>query len=196
MESFFEYRQLYQSFLSKQICRTTLIDKKASKLSERYIVQGIAILANEHLEPQKCRNCCGRIQEASPQDDADWLMRAMRQCPKKQARRAQLIGLTRTALSAKLSTIVKSLCIARVLRHFVLVPCEICVKKLLLTETIYLSRILRSQTISLIHACASLCSFKHGYLSLQKYSLQQYFIKKLPLPILLHNLRIYPQSTS
>ena len=30
-------------------------------------------------------------------------------------------------LSAKLSTIVKSLCIARVLRHFVLVPCEICV---------------------------------------------------------------------
>ena len=40
-------------------------------------------------------------------------------------------------LSAKLSTIVKSLCIARVLRHFVLVPHEICVKKLLLTETIY-----------------------------------------------------------
>lgn len=49
---------------------------------------------------------------------------------------------------------------------------------------------------SLIHACASLCSFKHGYLSLQKYSLQQYFIKKLPLPTLLHNRRFYPQSTS
>ena len=41
-------------------------------------MQGIAILANEHLEAEKCRNCCGRIQEASPQDDADWLMRAMR----------------------------------------------------------------------------------------------------------------------
>ena len=37
-------------FLSKQICRTTLIDKKASKLSDGYIVQGIAILANEHPE--------------------------------------------------------------------------------------------------------------------------------------------------
>ena len=49
---------------------------------------------------------------------------------------------------------------------------------------------------SLIHACASLCSFNHGYLSLQKYSLQQYFIKKLPLPTLLHNRRFYPQSTS
>ena len=40
-------------------------------------------------------------------------------------------------LSAKLSTIVKSLCIARVLRHFVLIPHEIWVNKLLLTETIY-----------------------------------------------------------
>ena len=51
---------------------------------------------------------------------------------------------------------------------------------------------------SLIHACASLCSFNHGYLSLplQKCSLQQYFIKKLPLPTLLHNRRFYPQSTS
>ena len=49
---------------------------------------------------------------------------------------------------------------------------------------------------SLTHACASLRSFKHGYLSLQKYSLQQYFIKKLPLPTLLHNRRFYPQSTS
>ena len=54
----------------------------------------------------------------------------------------------------------------------------------------------KNKVESLTHACASLCSFKHGYLSLQKYSLQQYFIKKLPLPILLHNLRIYPQSTS
>ena len=30
-----------------RVCRTTLIDKKASKLSDGYIVQGIAILANE-----------------------------------------------------------------------------------------------------------------------------------------------------
>ena len=50
-------------------------------------MQGIAILANEHLVPSKCRNC----------------------------------------LSAKQSAVEKSLSIARVLRHFVLVPCEICV---------------------------------------------------------------------
>ena len=48
----------------------------------------------------------------------------------------------------------------------------------------------------LTHACASFHSFKHGYLSLQKCSLQQYFIKKLPLPIWFHNCRLYPQSTS
>ena len=48
-------------------------------------MQGIAILANEHLVPSKCRNC----------------------------------------LSAKQSAVEKSLSIARVLRHFVLVPCEI-----------------------------------------------------------------------
>ena len=35
----------------KRVRRTMLIDKKASKLSDGYIVQGIAILANEHLEP-------------------------------------------------------------------------------------------------------------------------------------------------
>ena len=64
-------------------------------------MQGIAILANEHLVPSKCRNC----------------------------------------LSAKQATVENSLSIARVLRHFVLVPCEICVKKLLLTGTMYLSRI-------------------------------------------------------
>ena len=50
-------------------------------------MQGIAILANEHLVPSKCRNC----------------------------------------LSAKQATVENSLSIARVLRHFVLVPCEICV---------------------------------------------------------------------
>ena len=30
---------------------------------------------------------------------------------------------------------------------------------------------MKSTVVSLTHACASLCSFKHGYLSLQKYSL-------------------------
>ena len=34
----------------KRVRRTMLIDKKASKLSDGYIVQGIAILANECLE--------------------------------------------------------------------------------------------------------------------------------------------------
>ena len=34
----------------KRVRRTTLIDKKASKFSDGYIVQGIAILANECLE--------------------------------------------------------------------------------------------------------------------------------------------------
>ena len=104
-------------------------------------------------------------------------------------------------LSAKLSTIVKSLCIARVLRHFVLIPHEICVvpfghwKIAPDRNDISLANI-ESLVESLTHACASLRSFKHGYLSLQKYSLQQYFIKKLPLPTLLHNRRFYPQSTS
>ena len=70
-----------------------------------------------------------------------------------------------TVWALNLTYIVEFLSFARVLRHFVLVPCEICVKKLLLTETIY-SRD------------------------------QQYFIKKLPLPTLLHNRRFYPQSTS
>lgn len=104
-------------------------------------------------------------------------------------------------LSAKLSTIIKSLCIARVLRHFVLVPCEICVvpfghwKIAPDRNDISLANI-ESLVESLTHACASLRSFNHGYLSLQKYSLQQYFIKKLPLPTLLHNRRFYPQSTS
>ena len=92
-------------------------------------------------------------------------------------------------LSAKLSTIVKSLCIARVLRHFVLIPHEICVKKLLLTETIYsrdqqyfIKKLppptwfhncrIYPQSTSWLHQlvdtprhkriCASLCSFKCG----------------------------------
>ena len=50
--------------------------------------------------------------------------------------------------------------------------------------------------MSITHAFASLCSFKHGYLSLQKCSLQQYFIKKLPLPTWLHNCRIYPSKNT
>ena len=86
-------------------------------------------------------------------------------------------------------------------RSFVLLPCEICVvpfghRKIAVDwNDIPLAK-MKSTVVGLTHACASLCSFKHGYLSLQKCSLQQYFIKKLPLPILLHNLRIYPQSTS
>ncbi len=86
-------------------------------------------------------------------------------------------------------------------RSFVLVPCEICVvpfghRKIAANWNDIPLANRENKVESLTHACASLCSFKHGYLSLQKYSLQQYFIKKLPLPILLHNLRIYPQSTS
>ena len=65
----------------------------SSTLSERYIVQGIAILANEHLEAEKQGNNTKRL------------------------------------LSNKIGA-----------ARFVLLPCEICVKKLLLTETIYLSR--------------------------------------------------------
>lgn len=49
--SFLSVDSCINLFLSKQICRTTLIDKNTSKLSDGYIVQGIAILANEHLEP-------------------------------------------------------------------------------------------------------------------------------------------------
>ena len=86
-------------------------------------------------------------------------------------------------------------------RSFVLLPCEICVvpfghRKIAADwNDIPLAK-MKSTVVGLTHACASLCSFKHGYLSLQKYSLQQYFIKKLPLPILLHNLRIYPSKNT
>ena len=101
----------------------------------------------------------------------------------------------------KLTYIEEFFSFARVLRHFVLVPCEICVVPYghwkIATDWNDVPLANRENKVeSLIHACASLCSFKHGYLSLQKYSLQQYFIKKLPLPILLHNCRFYPQSTS
>ena len=79
-------------------------------------------------------------------------------------------------LSAKLSTIVKSLCIARVLRHFVLVPHEICVVPFghwkIAPDRNDISIANRESIVkSLTHACASLRSFKHGYLSLQKCSL-------------------------
>ena len=79
-------------------------------------------------------------------------------------------------LSAKLSTIVKSLCIARVLRHFVLIPHEICVVPFghwkIAPDRNDISLANKESLIeSLTHACASLCSFKHGYLSLQKCSL-------------------------
>lgn len=84
---------------------------------------------------------------------------------------------------------------------FVLAPCEICVVPFghwkIAPDRNDISRAnIRSTVVSLTHACASLRSFKHGYLSLQKYSLQQYFITKPPLPTLLHNRRFYPQSTS
>ena len=86
-------------------------------------------------------------------------------------------------------------------RSFVLVPCEICVvpfgHRKIAADWNDISLANRENKVeSLTPACASLCSFKHGYLSLQKCSLQQYFIKKLPLPTLLHNRRFYPQSTS
>ena len=97
-------------------------------------------------------------------------------------------------------------------RSFVLAPCEICVeagtkpnlKRVVLSQPQENCCWLKRYTLanrenkveSLIHACASLCSFNHGYLSLQKCSLQKYFITKPPLPTLLHNRRFYPQSTS
>ena len=99
-------------------------------------MQGITILANEHLVPSKFRNC----------------------------------------LSAKQSAVEKSLSIARVLRHFVLVPCEICVVPYghwkIAPDWNDITLANRESAVeSLTHACASLCSFKHDYLSLQKYSL-------------------------
>ena len=54
----------------------------------------------------------------------------------------------------------------------------------------------KNKVESLTHACASLCSFKHGYLSLQKCSLQQYFIKKLQLLTWFHNCRFYPSKNT
>ena len=104
-----------------------------------------------------------------------------------------------TVWALNLTYIVEFISFARVLRHFVLVPCEICVvpfrhwKIAPDRNDISLAKI-KSAVEGLTHACASFHSFKHGYLSLQKYSLQQYFIKKLPLPTWLHNCRIYPQS--
>ena len=86
---------------------------------------------------------------------------------------------------------------ARVLRHFVLVPCEICVvpfghwKIAPDRNDISLAKI-KSAVEGLTHACASFHSFKHGYLSLQKYSL----CINTPLRTISKNFRIYPQSTS
>ena len=125
--SFLSVDSCINLFLSKQICRTTLIDKNTSKLSDGYIVQGIAILANEHLEPYAGAS-------------------------KKRVRRAMLIGscapcdsVPRSKLeerswfvwheplsvaivwALKLTYIEEFFSFARVLRHFVLVPCEICV---------------------------------------------------------------------
>ena len=86
-------------------------------------------------------------------------------------------------------------------RSFVLLPCEICVvpfghRKIAVDwNDIPLAK-MKSTVVGLTHACASLCSFKHGYLSLQKCSLQQYFIKKLPLPTWFHNCRIYPSKNT
>ena len=82
-------------------------------------------------------------------------------------------------LSAKLSTIVKSLCIARVLRHFVLVPHEICVKKLLLTETIYPSRILKDK----LNTCLRVALLLQAWLSIPPKILpiRSHFRRKLHL---------------
>ena len=61
-------------------------------------------------------------------------------------------------------------------RSFVLLPCEICVvpfghRKIAADwNDIPLAK-MKSTVVGLTHACASLCSFKHGYLSLKKYSL-------------------------
>ena len=65
---------------------------------------------------------------------------------------------------------------ARVLRHFVLVPCEICVVpfghwKIAPDRNDISIANIGSTVVSLTLACASLSSFKHGYLSLQKCSL-------------------------
>ena len=70
-------------------------------------------------------------------------------------------------LSAKLSTIVKSLCIARVLRHFVLIPHEICVVPFghwkIAPDRNDISIANRESIVkSLTHACASFHSFKHA----------------------------------
>ena len=62
-------------------------------------------------------------------------------------------------------------------RSFVLVPCEICVvpfghRKIAADwNDIPLTK-MKSTVVGLTHACASFHSFKHGYLSLQKYSLK------------------------
>ena len=66
-------------------------------------------------------------------------------------------------------------------RSFVLAPCEICVVpfghwKIAADRNDISLANMKSWVVSLTHACASLRSFKHGYLSLQKCSLQQYFI--------------------
>ena len=68
-------------------------------------------------------------------------------------------------------------------RSFVLAPCEICVvpfghRKIAVDRNDISLANIENKVESLIHACASLCSFNHGYLSLplQKCSLQQYFI--------------------
>ena len=68
-------------------------------------------------------------------------------------------------------------------RSFVLLPCEICVvpfghRKIAADwNDIPLANI-ESLVEILTHACALLCSFKHGYLSLQKCSL------KFSIPVL------------
>ena len=61
-------------------------------------------------------------------------------------------------------------------RSFVLLPCEICVvpfwhRKIAADWNDITLAKMKSTVVGLTHACASLCSFKRGYLSLQKYSL-------------------------
>ena len=68
-------------------------------------------------------------------------------------------------------------------RSFVLLPCEICVvpfghRKIAADWNDIPIANLKNLVESLTHARTSLCSFKHGYLSLQKYSL------KFSIPVL------------
>ena len=145
------------------------------------IVQGIAILANEHLVPyagasKKRVHRTMLIGSCAPCDSVP---------RSKLKERSWLVWHEPLSVAIvwalNLTYIEEFFSFARVLRHFVLVPCEICVVPYghgkIATDWNDITLANRESTVvGLTHACASLCSFKHGYLSLQKYSLQQYFV--------------------